>query len=341
MKEYKGKIQFQKKILDVLFTDDYDSFRNKIFNAFDLTEETSNDICIYYLDDDNDSVVIQEFNDYQYFVNYLEEKEKNNKIPILYITYKGKKEISDINISSKISENFSNSNLNKAKEKNDEKNIKIKDDNYNILKIEKNNLEKNEINNNININKNPEINEIKNNTNDLKEVPLRSVNGTDKGTDDKLTYPEACTFCKESPLYNVFYYCDICNEIMCSVCETRKGVKHSHPFYKIQTFDQYMNSILVKSKNKNENIKKLFNSFKIQENLNNVLNNIGMNISNHLQNLGRINQNDNENSNKKNYKDIIKKLRIDYNLENIKDEKIEEALIKAGGDIDKALELLF
>ena len=66
-----------------------------------------------------------------------------------------------------------------------------------------------------------------------------------------------------------------------------------------------------------------------------------MNISNHLQNLGRINQNDNENSNKKNYKDIIKKLRIDYNLENIKDEKIEEALIKAGGDIDKALELLF
>jgi len=84
MKEYKGKIQFQKKILDVLFTDDYDSFRNKIFNAFDLTEETSNDICIYYLDDDNDSVVIQEFNDYQYFVNYLEEKEKNNKIYIVF-----------------------------------------------------------------------------------------------------------------------------------------------------------------------------------------------------------------------------------------------------------------
>ena len=43
----------------------------------------------------------------------------------------------------------------------------------------------------------------------------------------------------------------------------------------------------------------------------------------------------------KNYKDLAQNMKNEYELNNLPDEKIEEALIKANGDFNKAFEYLF
>ena len=67
-------------------------------------------------------------------------------------------------------------------------------------------------------------------------------------------------------------------------------------------------------------------------------------INENENNNKRNNINDIENrkvDDKKNYKKLIEELKNDFDLKYMDDEKIEEAVILADGDKDRALELLF
>ena len=132
---------------------------------------------------------------------------------------------------------------------------KSKNVNINKINIDNNKDDENNIINNNDFNKNDIIQE----KNDAENI---------------VTYQETCTNCKASPLYDVFYYCTRCSITYCSKCESERGSIHIHPLYKIQSFDQYMNSDIKLKEKFNNKIEEYRSNFKdFIGGLNNMVNN--------------------------------------------------------------------
>ena len=359
--ECKGRIKFYDEEMDVQFPEDFNLCKKKIGEMIGLSEdELLKKIKLYYNDEDGDKILLTEDNDYKIFFNFLKENDAQKGKSIMIIELRENSEI----LVKKISEEMS-----AYKEKHSEE-IKNEVDIMNQIKNEnlviKNNKEEDN-GNKINENdyKEEENNEKENNNeNNLNQQENQQDNQQDNHQDNninqdkrKIIYEETCTFCKAKPLYDVFYYCLQCDIKMCSKCELELGKKHSHPFSKIQTYDQYMHShINLRDKVNNTfqqyggaiqnflgNLSNMIsNNMRINNNnMRNNNNNMRNNNNNMRNNNNNMRNNNNINQNNKNYKNLIQKMKNDYELNGVPDEKIEEALIKSNGDINKALEYLF
>ena len=338
--EYKGRIKFYDEEMDVLFPEDFNLCKKKIGEMIGLSEdELLNQINLYYNDEDGDKISVTEDNDYKIFIKFSKENGGQNDVLTLIIELKEKSEI----LVKKISQEMS---IYKEKNSEEIKNeIEMDEDLMNQIEDEKliiKNIKKNnEEDNNNKIPENNKIEEENNNIGDENKNDMNPQNNNinqDNQDKDKITYQETCEYCKANPLYDVFYYCIKCNIKMCSKCELERGTKHSHPFLKIQTYDQYMNSLI----NFRGDVNNFFQNYggSIQNFLGNLNNFLPLkNINN---NSNNDNRNNNNNENKKDYKDLIQKMKDEFDLNDIiPNEKIEEALIKSNGDIYKAFEYLF
>ena len=293
--EYKGKIKFYDDEIVVLFPENFQLCKKKISEMIQINEEDIlKKVTLSYTDEEGDNIELNCENDYLIFINGLKE---NN---LLTINIQLKEESEIINFDKQNSLEISN----------ELKDIdKSKNDNINKINIDNNKDDENNIINNNDLNKNDIIQE----KNDAENI---------------VTYQETCTNCKASPLYDVFYYCTRCSITYCSKCESERGSIHIHPLYKIQSFDQYMNSDIKLKEKFNNKIEEYRSNFKdFIGGLNNIVNN---------------NQNNN-NNNEKDYTALVQQIKNDYDLKdsNIPDEKIEEAIRENNGDIDKTMDFLF
>lgn len=355
--EYLGKIKFYDEEMEVLFPEDFSLFRKKISEMVGLTEEDFlKTISMFYNDEEGDSISIRGKDDYKFFINFLKENKPQDERTTLNLEIKEKsdalirkltKEL--INYKEKNSEEI---NIEKKNSLEISKELKeIKNDNKEEKEINEIN---NEHNKNINI-----INNIDNNKDDEKYIEIDKINNPNNNIDNKINnennlipqnnniqnqfqykYEEKCKYCELFPLYDVFYYCVKCNIVMCSNCETELGSQHPHPFFKIQTIEQYNNSgIKFRKKTKNffdgigSGIQNLIG------NVNNMINNSVGNINNNI-NRNNNRRNNNAMNDNKDYKALTQTMKSMYDLSNFTDEKIEEVLRLSNGDFDKALEYL-
>ena len=411
--ELKGKIKFLEDEIEVIYPEDFNLCKKKISEMIGLNEEEMLEkISLYYNDEDGDKVIINEKIDYDWFINYLKENKKDlislvielkeqsenlaNKISKAILDYK-EKHSEEINLIKKeLESNEENVNkINNDKINNNEINNDKKDsDNINIIKEgKKDNMNKinnydildydfdelNEISNenkinNYNDNHN-KINDNEKNENDIDNIKLDNDLSKNINMENhhSIIYQETCKFCKAYPLYDVFYFCTKCNYIMCSKCEKEKGSLDSHPLFKIQTRDQYMNSDIKlekniinhikgygdvikgvftsitdivrggKNDNKNNNENDNANDNKNKNNYNKT-NDLKNKVGNNNNNINlKPNYNDNDNSIKdeNNYKALAQELINNYKLDGVSEEKLEEALKLTNGDINEALQSLF
>ena len=338
--EYKGRIKFYDEEMDVQFPEDFNLCKKKIGEMIGLSEdELLNHIKLFYNDEDGDKISVTEDNDYKLFIKFSKENGGQNDVLTLIIELKEKSEI----LVKKISQEMS---IYKEKNSEEIKNeIEMDEDLMNQIEDEKliiKNIKKN--NEEDNNNKIPENNKIEEENNNIGDENKNDMNPQNNNINqenrdkDKIIYQETCEYCKANPLYDVFYFCLKCNIKMCSKCELERGTKHSHPFLKIQTYDQYMNSLI----NFRGDVNNFFQNYggRIQNFLGNLNNFLPLkNINN---NSNNDNRNNNNNENKKDYKDLIQKMKDEFDLNDIiPNEKIEEALIKSNGDIYKAFAYLF
>ena len=340
--EHKGKIKFYEETMDVLFPEDFNVCIKKLGEMIGLPEdEVLKKIMLYYNDEDGDKVVLSGDADYEIFINYVKENENQKEKIILQLELKENSEY----LVKKMSQEFS---IYKEKNSNEvninnKDSIEIKEEFGNIINEENKNNDNandNDIKNNIDNNKDDfdenqnKNNNINNNDNIINEkktnnevIPPPEINDLNEPA---FTYQETCYNCKANPLYDIFYYCTKCNQRICSKCELVLGPQHPHPIYKIQTFDQYMNSDIKIKEKFWKDVGKIGGKAKeFIGNLNNILNN------------NNRNNNINNNRNNNNFKELIQKMKNDFDLGNISDEQIEQALIKANGDIENALGFIF
>ena len=312
--EYKGKIKFYDDEIVVLFPENFQVCKKKISQMIQINEEEIlKKVTLSYTDEEGDNIELNCENDYLIFINGL----KENNLLTINIQLKEESEIIKKKMSVEINnykEKHSNEIINFDKQNsleisNELKDIdKSKNDNINKINIDNNKDDENNIINNNDLNKNDIIQE----KNDAENI---------------VTYQETCTNCKASPLYGVLYYCTRCSIIYCSKCESERGSIHIHPLYKIQSFDQYMNS-----------------DIKLKEKFNNKIEEYRSNFKDFIGGLNNIvNNNQNNNNNEKDYKALVQQIKNDYDLKdsNIPDEKIEEAIRANNGDIDKTMDFLF
>ena len=124
-----------------------------------------------------------------------------------------------------------------------------------------------------------------------------------------------CNVCGKNPINLLIYKCYECNLYYCNDCEIKEGLNHPHPLLKIRT---------------NEQLKKW----------DHILSKINFQNNEIIHN--------NESSNNKNdcnieikFKKQIENARKTYDLGNISDKELNEALIKTNGKIDEAVFELF
>ena len=103
-------IKFNNVIENIKINKEFDEFKNILNEKFNIKEEDLEKFLLYYFDEDNDKIFIQNFFDYSQFYN---DCKNNNEINILYINEKknnnyslfnnnnnNNKEIKEINIKS-------------------------------------------------------------------------------------------------------------------------------------------------------------------------------------------------------------------------------------------------
>ena len=204
-----------------------------------------------------------------------------------------------------------------------------------------NNKDKININNNINqIPQNNNINNVNNINNNLNQnVPQMSQNqNANQVNINKLSnkylymisFPFACSLCKVGPIYRIMYFCKECNLVLCSRCEQFEGERHYHPLYKVQNGSQL----------KYLNINNITTVDRIMDNLegayNSVLGFFGAGQNNN--NESRVQQKQQQQQAQvPQLISVVQIARNMYDLRNVTDKQIEEALIKSKGNIDQAV----
>ena len=268
----------------------------------------------------------------------------------------------DFNIENKMEENSNqlimNNNINNNKENmnNIDKNrnqdiIKQKEGNKNIQNNQQN-IHINNINNQILIQQNKEQNKFQipqninqnNNINNINQVAQNSNisqmsqnQNMNQFNASKLTnkylymisFPFACSLCRVGPIYRVMYFCKECNLVICERCEIKEGEKHFHPLYKVQNGTQFQCL----------NINGLSTMDKIMDTMEGAYNSVlgffgagGNNSSNNVANSRAAQQ--------QQVPQLVSNVQLArniYDLRNVTDQQIEEALIKTRGNIDQAV----
>ena len=203
---------------------------------------------------------------------------------------------------------------------------------YNNNNNQMNNNNSNQMNNLSEISYNNRNNNYHNIQNQVDNNIFQNNNHT-----TNLVCPFPCLFCNNSPISEIVFYCPNCNNVFCKRCELKEGPKHNHSYYQIKNNSQY-NYLHLNEKIK---LKNLINDFgnKVQGAYNNVVN--------FLRNDNNINNDMNNNRNNNNYMGnnnnelyLINIARNSYDLRNISDQQIKEALRKTNGNIDSAVILL-
>lgn len=314
--EVKGILKFYEEELEVLFPVDYSTFKTQLGEMLSLTDDSLQNFQLVYKGAKNNKVEIKNVEDYKKFINYIEEK-------IELVTLEVEvKEVSNINI----------------------KNCKDS-----IILFKKKSFPGNNINNDVdkNINNINNINnDINNNINNNIIERNRQYNIMSNDQRPNLAFPVACSFCRVEPLYKIIYYCKECKIIFCSNCEAIKGSIHPHSYYKVQNTSQYEYLNIGVQTGLEKMIDKVGN--KVGEAYNSVLDFLGVdkiknqNVNNYPnQNINNIYQNNNiQRPQVHQQSNLIEMARSQYDLGNISDERIEEALRQTNGNIDNAVVLL-
>ena len=330
--EFQGKLKFYDDEIEVLFPNNFEIFKKKLSEMLDLTEDFLVNVIFSYIDENGNKNIIKNIEDYQIFIKNI--KSRKDSVVLLVEV----KEESNLNIkrmSTKIINYVDKKgNRNISKNNSIEINSEIKQNNNNLINNDSNNV--NQLNKN-NFHNEQHIN---------NQIPQKN---NSYNQNQKIVFPLYCTICKESPLYNVIYYCKDCNKIFCSKCEEIEGPDHPDPYYKIQNMKQY-EKLNINGKSQFEKIIDGVEG-KIEGAVNNVIgflkNNINSNNNNESNNNKRKYSNNNLNNNYRNYKQreipnqsLIQKARASYDLSNVSDQQIEDALKKTKGNIDNAVILL-
>ena len=126
------------------------------------------------------------------------------------------------------------------------------------------------------------------------------------------------------------YFCNYCRSIVCPECELKEGPKHKHPFFKVQNADQF----------ETLNLERGSELDKLMEGFNNFFGIFGGNMNNNNMYSSK-NKNNVQNKNKPQRISLVQLARTNYDLRNVTDQQIEEALIKSKGNVDEAVDSLF
>ena len=227
---FKIKINFYGKEIDLSINSDYNSFIQNIYNILQISPKQLNTFEISYNDEDGDCIALATEEDYRIFFSQVQQNVVNKLII----------EKKDIPIN-KSNPNLNN-NLNKEdkNEQQNENNDYINDDINNI------NNENNYMNNNYyyewNYHENNNNNNLISNKEPIKEdIPIENV-----------VFYYKCSNCELYPIVCVIYYCDKCSLYLCEQCEKNKN-NHEHPLLKIESKAQ-LDEI---KKKENEKIEKM------------------------------------------------------------------------------------
>ena len=277
-----------------------------------------------------------------------EEKEKENKNENIKQEEKSNNnnnnmdKKNDINVNNNIDNKNNTNDKNKInnidnieKEKNNQKKVDLNNNN-NINSNQNNNDNQNKVNNNINNNninninnQNPQNSQNKN----IQQPQLQNQKQSQIKNDSFLyafSFPYSCKFCYKAPIYHALYFCNFCKYIICPDCELKEGPSHKHPFYKVQNSDQFETLNLG-----GEGASELD---KLMEGFNNFFGIFGGNMNNNNNNQ---NKNNVQKKNKPQRISLVQLARTNYDLRNVTDQQIEEALIKSKGNVDEAVVSLF
>ena len=360
--EVKGRFKFYDEELEVMFPTDYSTFRNQLAEMLSLSNDSLNNFIIFYKDDKKNKTEIKTQEDFYNFITYAQSK-------IELITLEVEAREANINI-----KNSLNSILSFKERKNSDKinNNNIINDNNNIINNKNNIINNNNIvednrqerNNNININNNRNIiNRQQQNNNNINNNINNSQN---------LAFPVLCHFCNREPIYKIMYYCKECKISFCMQCELKNGRMHPHSYYKVQNTSQYeylnigvqsklekmmdnvgntmgqaYNSVLSyfgansnDNQNQNNNNRNNINNINDINDINNVnnVNNINnINDINNINNVNNFNNSNNNQSSRQQHLHLIEMARSQYDLSNISDQQILDALKQSNNDIDTAV----
>ena len=291
----------------------------------DLNENIDND----FNNDENSNKLIMN-NNIEINNNNKKEENKSENIKNLDEQINNNNNNININMNNKLNEN----NINQIPQKNNiniNNNINNPNQNQNIPQ-----MSQNQNNININNNNNNNINNININNKNSNASQLNINKLTNKYL-YMISFPYACSLCKVGPLYRVMYFCKDCNLIICSRCEQVEGERHYHPLYKVQNGSQFQNLNI----NGVTTLDKFMDSMEGAYNkaYNSVLGFFG---------AGQNNDNNNNNNNSRVQQQqkqqqvpqlvsVVQLARNIYDLRNVSDQQIEEALIKSKGNIDQAV----
>ena len=212
------------------------------------------------------------------------------------------------------------------------------------------------LDNNINIQKNnindipnqPKNNQINNPNKEQMNNPQRPNIQNLQNNHDYLyilSFPYACIICRRGPIYRALYFCRECNMIICPQCELKEGPNHPHPLYKAQNQAQFQDLNILNITEMEKFMHGVGN--RLEDAYHSVIGFFG-NKNNNNNNINNINNN-NENENRSKLPEpkgpqwvsLVQIARGAYDLGNITDIQIEQALIKCKGNVDEAVITLF
>ena len=269
-------IKFYSEIKKIVLTPSFEEFKKKICNVLQVNENSFDSLKLSYKDDDGDTISVSSEEDYNILINQIKSKEvdiinietdKSANIDIDACSHsilkfhekidegetveEGKNNKNNLNIIS--NQQFEIHEEKNNEQKNNVQEIKNINNNKNNLIIDNNNQNEiiseyfeNEDNNNNNIShkNNNNINNIHNFNNINKQNNLNNNVNNNKlnlnlNNQSYMVFPFNCNLCNEYPIVKVFYYCPVCCIPLCQKCEEKLGINHRHSILKIQTKEQF------------------------------------------------------------------------------------------------------
>ena len=268
--------------------------------------------------------------------------------------------------------NLHNNNImNNNNQNNNFNNNNNQNNNFNNIISNNNNNQNNNFNNIISNNNNNQNNNILNNNNmnilnqnkiiNIQNNNIKSNNSNqqNRNYENIINFPVNCFTCGKFPIANILYMCNECTIFFCEECEKVHGPIHPHPLIKIRTNQQFQKWNIIENKDESSSIIKVIGNVKnsvlggfksISDYFYGENNNNNKNNMNHYNNMNqnyfynnpnnqmKINNNFNQNYfSNNNMNQMIQIARNKYNLSNISNEQLEQAIKKNNGNIDQAV----